>query len=304
MKSLDEVLAGLGSNPKTLPCKLFYDERGSALFEEICTLPEYYVTATELGIMEHHADEMAAALGPDVVVVELGSGSATKTRLLLDQLERPRAYVPVDLALAELERSASELRERYPDLAVVPRAADFSAPFALPANLPEGRRAAYFPGSTIGNFEAEEARALLARIASFAEDLLLGFDLKKDPALLHAAYNDARGVTAAFNLNLLARLNREFSADFDLGAFDHYAPYNPTAGRIEMYLIARRALEVHLAGRSFVFEAGEAILTEHSHKYTVAGMKTLAAAGGWQIERAWTDPEALFAVALLRRGRS
>ncbi|HEX4953835.1 MAG TPA: L-histidine N(alpha)-methyltransferase [Thermoanaerobaculia bacterium] len=293
---LAEVLAGLGARPKSLPSKLFYDEAGCVLFERICELPEYYLTRTELGLLERHGGEMAAAVGADGVVVELGSGSGRKTRLLLDQLVSPRAYVPVDLASEELQRTAQDLGQRYPGLAVLPLEADFTADFALPTGLPAGRRIAYFPGSTIGNLGLAASRALFGRLASFADGLLLGFDLKKEPVRLHAAYNDAAGVTAAFNKNLLARLNREAGADFDLGAFDHYAPYDPIEGRIEMYLVARRDQVVRLAGQSIAFAQGEALLTEWSHKYSVAQMEALTGRAGWRLERLWTDDERLFAV--------
>ncbi len=298
---LEEVLAGLTGRPKALPSKLFYDVAGCDLFERICDLPEYYLTRTEIGLLERYGGEMAAAVGEGAVVVELGSGSGRKTRLLLDRLVLPRAYVPVDLAAEELQRTARELGERYPGLVVLPLEADFSADFALPPELPAGRRVAYFPGSTIGNLDLTASRALFTRLACFADGLLLGFDLKKEPARLHAAYNDAAGVTAAFNKNLLERLNREAEAEFDLDAFDHYAPYDPTEGRIEMYLVARREHTVRVAGRPIAFAQGEALLTEWSHKYTVSEMEARAAEAGWRRSHLWTDAERLFAVSFFER---
>lgn len=308
---LAEVLAGLRGSPKTLPPKLFYDAVGSRLFEEICELQEYYVTRTELALLERWGGAMAAHVGPGAVVVELGTGSGSKTRLLLDRLTEPlanvplanapMAYVPVDLAVEALGETCRELARRYPALPLRPQVADFSRPFELPVDLRGPRAVVFFPGTTIGNFPLDEAQALLARLATMAEGLLLGFDLKKEPARLHAAYNDAKGVTAAFNLNLLSRLNRELGANFDLEGFFHYAPYNPLAGRIEMYLISRRAQTVEVAGQRFTFEQGEAICTEWSAKYTVAEMAALAATAGWRLVETWTDEEGLFALAYFER---
>ncbi|MDE2197203.1 MAG: L-histidine N(alpha)-methyltransferase, partial [Gammaproteobacteria bacterium] len=238
----EAVLAGLREPQKTLPCKYFYDQRGSQLFDAICELPEYYPTRTELGIMEVHAADMAAALGPRVLLVEPGSGSSLKTRLLLDHLPQPRAYVPVDISRAQLVTAADRLNRLYPELEVLPVCADFCQSFAIPAPR---RRAArtiiYFPGSTIGNFEPPAAIQLLRqlrRLAGPAGGLLIGVDLRKERSVLERAYNDAAGITAAFNLNLLRRLNRELQSDFDLSRFCHRAAYNETEGRIEMHLVS------------------------------------------------------------------
>jgi dimethylhistidine N-methyltransferase len=295
-----EVLRGLRQRPKALPSKFFYDERGSALFDQICELPEYYLTRAEVEILTAHGAEIGAALGPGATVVGYGTGRGTKTRLLLDHLDSPRAYVPIDIARGELERAAAELEARYPGLQVLPVCADFTAPRPLPAAAPAERRLVFFPGSTIGNFHPPEARAFLARGRQEAPRLLVGVDLKKDPAVLHAAYNDPSGVTAAFNKNLLARLNRELGADFDLEAFDHYAPYEPVAGRVAMYLVARRAQSVRVAREAFVFAEGEAVATEWSYKYSPADFEELARSAGWTPERQWLDAARRFAVFLLR----
>jgi dimethylhistidine N-methyltransferase len=299
---LREVLAGLRARPRSLPAKLFYDALGSQLFEQICELPEYYVTRTELALLEEHGVQMAARVGGGALFLELGTGSGIKTRLLLDHLETPAAYVAVDLAAEALAAACDELRARYPRLLVVPEVADFSRPFSLPQNLAGKRTVVFFPGSTIGNFPPTEARALLTHLAGLAEGLLLGFDLKKDPSRLHAAYNDAQGITAAFNLNLLVRLNREAGATFAPESFFHYAPYNPLAGRIEMYLVSRRAQTFEVAGERFTLEEGEAICTEWSAKYTVPDMEALAASAGWRLVETWTDVEGLFAVGYFAGG--
>jgi L-histidine N-alpha-methyltransferase len=299
---LADVLRGLSRPQKLLPCKYFYDERGSQLFEAICRTPEYYPTRTELAIMRRHAAEMAGLLGARRVVVELGSGSGWKTRLLLRHLPRPAAYVPVDVSSECLMRFAAELRGEFPDVEVAPVAADFTRHFEVPdAPFPDDRRAVYFPGSTIGNFETDEARRLLARMAELCGPdgaLLIGIDLVKALDVLEAAYNDRQGVTAAFNLNLLQRINRELGADFDLSSFRHRAFYDEALGRIEMHLVSTRPQTVRVGGRAFRFEAGETIHTENSHKYAVAGFASLAGAAGWRLGRTWTDADALFAVQL------
>ncbi|MGB9428960.1 MAG: L-histidine N(alpha)-methyltransferase, partial [Gammaproteobacteria bacterium] len=263
-----EVLAGLDGTPKTLPCKYFYDTRGSELFERICELPEYYLTRTELAIMETHATDMAAALGSRILLVEPGSGSSIKTRLLLDRLREPRAYVPVDISREHLVNAADRLNRRYPALEVLPVCADFSQPFALPApRRPAASTVIYFPGSTIGNFEPDDAVQLLQRLQRLAGrdgGLLIGVDLRKDRGLLERAYNDAAGVTAAFNLNLLRRLNRELQSDFDLKHFRHLALYNETEGRIEIYLVSLGNQTVCVADETFHFREDEHIVTEYS----------------------------------------
>jgi len=299
----DEVLAGLRAEQKTLPCKYFYDERGSALFDAICELPEYYLTRTELGIMETHVAAMAAALGPQLLLVEPGSGSSVKTRLLLDHLHRPVAYVPVDISRAHLVSAADRLNQLYPDLEVLPVCADFNQAFEIPTPRRRAQRCAvYFPGSTIGNFEPPAAVALLHRLQRLAGPqgaLLLGADLRKDRTVLESAYNDAAGVTAEFNLNILKRLNRELSADFDLAKFQHRAVYDETEGCIEMHLISRCDQSATVAGEVFDFADGEVILTERSYKYSPELLATFAAKAGLRVEQMWTDDRRYFSVSLL-----
>ncbi len=300
---LGEVLRGLGAPVKRLPSKLFYDEAGSRLFEEICGLDEYYPTRTELGILRAHAGAIAERLGPRCRLVEFGSGSSTKTHVLLDAMRAPAAYVPIDISPSALAGAAEALARRHPGLAVAPVCADFTRPFGL-GSAPLGalRTAVFFPGSTIGNFTPGEARALLGRMAGLAGPggaVLVGIDLKKEPAVLHAAYNDRRGVTAAFNRNALARLNREFGANFPVAGFAHYAFYNPAEGRIEMHLVSDARRRVELAGRSFDFAEGETLVTEYSHKYSVAGFRHLAAAAGLGLREAWVDARRYFAVLYL-----
>jgi len=297
-----EVIAGLKAPQKTLPPKLFYDERGAALFHEITALDEYYLTRTELEIVRAYAGGMAELMGPDRVLVELGSGEAVKVRLLLDHLRRPAAYVPIDISVEQLRRVAGEVADAYPGLAVVPVAADYTAPFALPELPPgarEARRVAYFPGSTIGNFHVPEAVAFLRRVARLCGPggaLLLGADLRKDPDVLHAAYNDAAGVTAAFNVNVLTRLNRELGATFDVEQFRHYAYYNPVVGRVEMHLVSLEPQTVAVAGECVRFERGESIWTESSYKYAPRQLEAMAHDAGFAVVRAWTDPDEWFAV--------
>ncbi len=301
---LHDVLAGLRRRPRMLPCKYFYDERGSHLFEAICQLPEYYPTRTELSIMEAHASSMAELLASDCLVVEYGSGSGAKTRLLLDQITRPAAYVPVDISREHLLATATSLNQEYPELEVLPVCADFTRPFPLPSPLRRPRRTAvYFPGSTIGNFTSEAATALLreARSRIGADGvLLIGVDLVKEPAVLERAYDDRAGVTAAFNLNLLRRMNRELGADFDLSRFSHRARWCSESSRIEMHLVSDQPQTVHLGEETLRFTAGETICTEYSHKYTLDSFASLAEAVGLRVEKVWTDPERLFSVQALR----
>lgn len=298
-----EVLSGLGSPRKNLPCKYFYDRRGSQLFDAICELPEYYLTRTELGIMNAHVADMAAALGPQLLLLEPGSGSGVKTGLLLESLAEPVAYVPVDISRAHLLDSAQRLSQRFPRLEVLPVCADFNADFALPVpRQPARRGAVYFPGSTLGNFGPVAAVALLRRLKQLAGAggaLLVGFDMQKDAAVLERAYNDAAGVTAEFNRNLLARLNRELGADFDLSRFRHTAVYEPAQGRIEMRLVSRGEQRVHVAGEQFGFKDGEHIVTEHSYKYTTDGFAALATQAGLAVEKTWQDEKTWFSVAYL-----
>ncbi|BDG07933.1 L-histidine N(alpha)-methyltransferase [Anaeromyxobacter paludicola] len=298
-----DLVEGLSRPAKELPAKYFYDERGSRLFDLICELPEYYPTRTELDIMETWGGEMAALLGPRCVVVEYGSGSSLKTRVLLRELDRPAGYVPVDISREPLLAAAAALRERFPAIPIRPVCGDFTAHLALPLEgLQPARRAVYFPGSTIGNFHPPEAVGLLRHIASQAGPggaLLIGVDLRKDPAVLEAAYNDRLGVTAAFNLNLLARANRELGADFDLDRFRHRAFFDRVRSRIEMHLVSVGRQEVHALGRAFRFEDGESIHTESSYKYGPGEFVALAARAGFRQGGLWVDDERLFSVHFL-----
>ncbi|MEX1097093.1 MAG: L-histidine N(alpha)-methyltransferase [Planctomycetales bacterium] len=300
---LEDVLAGLRARPKTLPCKYLYDERGSRLFDRICGLPEYYPTRTELAIMRRRAAEMARRIGPRAALVEYGSGSCLKTHLLLAHLERPAAYVPVDISREHLRKTAEQLDARYECLPILPVCADFTQPFQLPAvDGPSRRTIVYFPGSTIGNFVPEEAVALLAGVARLvgpSGGLLIGADLLKPRAILEAAYDDSRGVTAEFNLNLLARIDRELDGEFDPHTFEHRAVFDEERGRVEMQLVSRIEQSVRVGDEEFDFSRGETIHTENSHKYTLESFAMLAARAGFAVERAWTDPQRLFSVQYL-----
>jgi dimethylhistidine N-methyltransferase len=301
--SLQEVLRGLSSPQKELPCKLLYDEAGSQLFEQITDLDEYYPTRTEQRIMRLSAAEMAAEVGSDCLVIEYGSGSSQKTRILLDHIQHPSGYVPIDISRELLMQSAAAISEAYPGLRVMPVCGDYTATLDLPAKLPKSRRRlAYYPGSTIGNFVPEDARRFLASIADVCGaggGLLIGVDMKKDPLMLHRAYNDALGITAAFNLNILARLNREFGADFAVEKFRHYAFYNPVFARVEMHLVSLAEQVVRLGGATIHFDRGESIWTEASYKYNPQEFAALAARAGWRVQRVWTDDRGLFSVQYL-----
>jgi dimethylhistidine N-methyltransferase len=297
------VLAGLASAPRAIPARFLYDARGSALFDAICELPEYYLTRTETAILSRSASEIAQRAGPGCALVEFGSGSSVKSRLLLDAMPDLDAYVPIDISREHLDETAARLRRDYPKLRVEPVSADYMALDSLPAFINGARRIGFFPGSTIGNLTPEEATAFLRRARRLLRDdgaLILGVDLKKDPQRLHDAYNDAAGVTAQFTLNLLRRMNRELDATFDLAAFAHEAFYNSIEGRIEIYFRSLRPQTVTVSGRRFAFAAGERIHTEYSYKYDDDGIAALAASGGFAIAKAWTDPERLFAVAWLQ----
>lgn len=298
-----EVITGLSRSPKSLPPKYFYDERGSELFEAICGLPEYYPTRTEIALMRDKGREMAEELGPECILVEYGSGSGRKTRILVEALA-PVAYVPIDIAAAQLTEWSAEVARSFPAVTVVAVCADYSRPFALPGleRFAKRRRVIYFPGSTIGNFMVSEAMVFLKNACAVARPggaMLVGVDLKKDPAVLEAAYNDARGVTAAFNLNLLARINRELKASIDLASFRHRAFYNAELGRIEMHLESLRDQRVVIADRTFVFRQGETIHTENSCKYSIAEFQELARGAGFVARTYWTDPQDLFSVHYL-----
>ena len=300
---LDDVVAGLSLPRKSLPPKYFYDERGCELFEAICGTPEYYPTRTETALMQAKAGAMARRLGPRCAVIEYGSGSARKTRILLDALA-PVAYVPIDIAREQLRSTAAEIARDYPGLEVVAVCADYSRPLALPEidGIDARRKIVYFPGSTVGNLTPAEAAGFLRNVRTLAGPgggMLIGVDLRKDAALLNAAYNDRQGVTAEFNLNLLARINRELGAGFELAAFRHQAFYNEPSGRIEMHLLSLRPQRVRIGGRVFQFRAGETIHTENSYKYSVAGFRTLARGAGFEPVECWTDAKRLFAVHYL-----
>lgn len=298
-----DALRGLRAAPKRLPPIYFYDSLGSALFERICEQPEYYLTRTETRILREAAGEIAGMLGEGVLLVEPGSGASAKTRLLLDRLAQPAAYVPVDISMSALLDAVHALRRDYPWLDVLPVCTDFTRPFELPRSLREHTRVAvFFPGSTIGNFDTLDAVRLLRtmrQITGPGGALVVGVDLVKDSARLEAAYADHAGITAAFNLNVLRRLNRELGADFELEAFEHAAVWVPALSRIEMRLVSRCAQRVHLEGETVEFAEGEYIVTEHCHKYTVDSFERLARAAGWVPRQVWTDRGRDFSVQYL-----
>ncbi len=300
---LAEALAGLRATPRTLPCKYFYDEIGSELFEAICQLDVYYPTRTELGIMREHAPEMAAELGERCMLVEYGSGTSEKTRILLDHLSKPAAYVPVDISGEHLLESAQATAADRPDLEVLPVCADFTREVELPVPSTEpARTVVYFPGSTIGNFGPEAATGLLDGMAELcAPDggCLVGADLVKDRDVLRRAYDDPEGTTAAFNLGVLRRLRDDLGAELDLEGFEHEARWNEEHLRIEMHLRSTRSQTIRLGDETFAFAAGETICTEHSHKYTLDGFAALAADAGLRVETVWTDPKGWFSVQYL-----
>jgi len=300
---VDAILNGLTAPQKHIAPKYFYDERGSELFDRICELPEYYPTRTELALMREHIHDIANIVGPHASVIEFGAGSTLKVRLLLDHLIDPVAYIPVDISSDYLLKQAAALAHDHPDLQIEPVCADFMQPFKLPAlDVAPARNLVFFPGSTIGNFTRRQALELLEVMAFEAHHdglLLIGVDLRKDVARLHAAYNDDAGVTAEFNLNVLAHLNRELGADFDLRGFRHEAIYDVDLGRIEMRLVSTRPQRVTVAGKRIDFARGEYIITEYSHKYSVEEFRTLARQAGFAPTRAWCDAERLFSVHLL-----
>ena len=289
----EDAIAGLSLPQKALPPKYFYDDAGSELFERICRLPEYYLTRAELALTRLHLASIARFAGRGCELIEYGSGESLKTRLLIRAL-RPTTYLPVDISEAALRGAEARLKREFPWLRILPVNADFSRPLDLPAA--RGRRVVYFPGSTIGNLVPEEAHAFLSMSRGQAARMLVGVDLRKDANVLHAAYNDARGVTAAFNLNVLARLNRELGADFDLRGFAHYAFYNAPLGRIEMHLVSLKKQAVRIGRHRFAFDAGESIHTENSYKYSVAQFRALAQRAGFRGSRLWTDRRELFAL--------
>jgi L-histidine Nalpha-methyltransferase len=297
---LADVIAGLSSNPRTIPCKYFYDEQGAALFQKICELPEYYVTRTEIDILERSRADIASQVGANIELIGLGTGAGTKTRILIEALEDPAVYIPVDISEKQLRESTALFRRIFRNLEILPVCADYLQSVVLPVpSRKPARNIVYFPGSTIGNFEPGEAVQFLHRIANVARGgggLLIGVDLKKDRQVLEAAYNDSAGVTAQFNLNLLQRINSELGADFDLDQWRHRAIYNSDVGRIEMHLISQNEQFVHFNEHIFHFRQGETIVTEYSYKYAPEEFAAFAAKAGFHFVRMWTDAAGLFGV--------
>jgi len=296
-----DVIAGLSQQPKKLSPKYFYDETGSKLFEQITLLPEYYPTRTELRILRDRGAEIAAAIPPNAALIEFGAGSTTKVRLLLKQSSF-KAYVPVDISGDFLNGQANALRTDFPDLAVHPVIADFTKPFELPPEVKNMPKVGFFPGSTIGNFDPDEARAFLrsARaILGNGATMIVGVDLEKDERVLHEAYNDAAGVTGQFNLNMLARINRELGGNLDLDGFEHSAIYNRKRHRIEMHLISRKPQTIRVLDHTATFRTGETIHTESSYKYSIERFTALARDSGWASRASWTDPDGMFSVHAL-----
>lgn len=295
-----DVIDGLQNSPKSLPCKYLYDERGSKLFDQICDLDEYYPTRTELAIMREYADDIADAIGENCLIIEYGSGSSLKTRTLLAHAKNPAGYVPLDISREHLENAAVSLAQEFPGLEVLPVCADYTADFDLPIpSNPVERRVVYFPGSTIGNFHTDDAISFLHHIVEVVGrggGLLIGVDLRKDKETLELAYNDAPGITAEFNLNLLDRMNRELGADFDRDRFEFRAVWNDEIGRIESYLISRADQVVTIGEEKIIFDAAERMRTECSYKFTIEQFAELAAKAGFTQRTVWTDPDKLFSV--------
>lgn len=298
---LAEVLSGLSSSPRTLPCKFFYDERGADLFQEICELPEYYITRTETELLRRFAPEIAESIGPNAALIGFGTGAGIKTRMLLEHLQDPIAYIPVDISKQRLVDSAVELSHAMPALEILPVCADYLQELQFPKPLRKPDHVAvFFPGSTIGNLEPAVAADFLRRVCKLCGQsggLIIGVDLQKSRQVLEAAYNDSTGITAEFNLNLLVRANRELRADFELPRWKHRAVYSENEGRIEMHLVSDGEQTVHVGGREFFFANGETIITEFSYKHTLEGFAHLAASAGFrEAARVWTDPQKLFAI--------
>lgn len=300
----DDVMAGLGQPQKKIPPKYFYDERGSKLFDAICETDEYYPTRTEIAILEQNLQEITTLLDDDCVLIEPGSGSSQKVRILLDSFD-PHTYMPLDISSEYLQSVAHNLAKEYPQLHVTAACVDFTAPLTLPHYPKNKRRVVFFPGSSIGNFEPHRAVDFLANMAVLAHKkggLLIGVDLKKEHSTLNAAYNDSKGITAAFNLNLLQHINNQLSANFDLNAFKHDAFYNPILGRIEMHLISRKKQLITVSGERFAFEEGESIHTENSYKYTIDEFQSLAKQAGFIPQKVWTDSQKLFNIHYMTVG--
>lgn len=298
-----DVLSGLSREQKATPAKHLYDARGSEIFQKICELEEYYPTRTERAILERSIAEMAAALGPEAVLIEPGAGSGEKAAMLLEHMDRPRAFVPIEISPAALRSASGRLAERFPETEIRPVCASFLAEGVMPRAEEGGARVVYFPGSTIGNFDGVERERLLWRFREMAGDeghLLIGFDLKKDEGVLRRAYNDSEGVTAAFNKNLLVRINRELGGTFDPTRFEHDAPWIDQRSRIEMRLVSREEQAVEVGGRTFAFRRGEWIHTENSYKFEIDGMDAEAAGAGFERLERWQDERGWFCVALYR----
>lgn len=297
------VLSGLSRRPRQIPCRFFYDAKGSELFEQITQLEEYYPTRVETELLQRYRLEIAQQMGEARVLVEFGSGSSRKTSLVLDALQDAKSYVPIDVSDSSLTEASSWLKQRHRELRITPLIADFTAAVALPRSAGRGKRGGFFSGSTIGNLTQGEAREFLAnaaRLLGKGSTFLIGVDLKKSLDVLLPAYNDAKGVTAAFNLNLLARANRELDGTFELGKFYHDASWNERKGRIEIHIVSKIDQVAQVLGRDFRFRAGERIHTENSHKYTVAEFQDLARRAGWHPAEVWTDAEQLFSLHLLK----
>ena len=302
-----DLKQGLARQRKSISPKYFYDEAGSKFFDQICELPEYYPTRTELSILQKHAYEIALHLGPQAEILEFGAGSMQKVRVLLDAMDRPARYIPIDISAEHLQGAASKLASDYPDLQVEPLEADYTQDLVLPPDMPpEGRRVGFFPGSTLGNFEPLDALRFMHMCAKTLQGgaLILGADLVKNPDLLHAAYNDSQGVTADFNRNVLVRANRELGADFQLHQFAHSAFYNAPFQRIEMHLMSTCQQSVRVGGTSFAFAEGETLHTENSYKFTVDGLRLLAQRAGFTPGQSWTDPENKFCLLWLDAPKS
>lgn len=298
---VEEIISGLQKSQKTLPSKYFYDKRGSELFEQICELDEYYLTRTELKIMKDNIHEIRNTLGESIQLIELGSGSSLKTRLLLNNLKNVHSYVPVDISEEFLGEVAAELQREYPALNIKPVAADYTKPFKLPEKLANVRRIAYYPGSTIGNFTKENAEdfiKLISKLVGNKGGLLIGFDLLKDRDTLLAAYNDSKGITAAFNKNILQRINRELDGDFNLNQFAHKAIFNEEKSRIEMHLVSLKEQKINISGTTIHFDEEETIHTENSHKYSIESFKKLTKPF-LKPTKTWIDKEEKFCVQFL-----
>jgi dimethylhistidine N-methyltransferase len=292
-----EVIAGLRESPKRIPSKFFYDERGSQLFEAITELDEYYLTRTEISILIKYLPEMAARIGPGATIIEFGTGAGVKTKMLLDALQEPRTYIPIDISREQLALASDELAKHFPDLEIHPIFADYTSEISLPVISNGGKIVVFFPGSTIGNFTPEEAIQFLRNVAALIGSegsLLIGFDRVKDVGVLEAAYNDARGVTAAFNLNLVRRIQKEFETAISEEDFEHYSFFNTEENRVEMHLVSKRSLTVCFGSEEIHFDKGEHIITEYSYKYTPAAFNKILTASGFEVQDRWSDEKEFF----------